>query len=131
MINHVVIDGRLCADPETRSISSGSIAEFTVCHNQYRKVNDQWEETPHFFVVTCFGRLAERCIETLKKGDPCIVAGRLQQDQWKDKHGNARSRVKVVAQSVEKIARDTPKHRGTQSQERRHQQSATHDEIPF
>jgi single-strand DNA-binding protein len=58
------------------------------------------KETSFFDVVT-FGQLAETCGEYLSKGRAVLVDGRLREHSWDAPDGGRRSRIEVVAASVE------------------------------
>ena len=55
-----------------------------------------------WFDVECWGRLAERCAEFLKKGAKVAVFGRMKKDTWKDKEsGSNRSKIVFTARDVQ------------------------------
>ena len=41
------------------------------------------------------------CAEYLNKGRAVLVEGRLKQDRWEDENGNKRSKLKIVALTVQ------------------------------
>ena len=55
-----------------------------------------------FFVdVVVWGRQAETCSQYLSKGSQVFVEGKLQLDQWENKEGEKRSKIKVRADRVQ------------------------------
>lgn len=102
-INSVCISGNLTRDPELRRTASGtSVMNFSVAVNESRK-NQQtgdWEEYPSYIDCTMFGRGAESLSDIMCKGMKVCVAGKLRQNRW-EKDGQARSKVEVVANTVE------------------------------
>ncbi|MCK6439732.1 MAG: single-stranded DNA-binding protein, partial [Planctomycetes bacterium] len=59
-----------------------------------------------FIDVVAWRRLAESCGDFLVKGSPVFVEGRLEQDSWETPAGEKRSRIRVVAYSVQFIRRE-------------------------
>ena len=60
------------------------------------------EETT-FVDCEAWGRTAEVMAQYLSKGKPVFVDGRLKLDQWQDKDGNNRSKLKVVIENFQFI----------------------------
>lgn len=100
MLNHVALQGRLVKDPEIRyTANQKAVAEMRLAvERDFR--NENGERPADFFTVVCFGGTAEHIERYFKKGDPILVAGRLQQEQWQDKDGNKRESIKVYAGNV-------------------------------
>jgi len=55
-----------------------------------------------FLDVETWTRLAVYTDSNFSKGKGIRIVGRLKQDRWEDKEGNPRSRLKLVADYVEK-----------------------------
>ncbi len=100
--NSVTLIGNLTRDPEPKDVGEGRVCKFSLAVNKKfkRRDRDELVEEVSFFDVECWGRLAEVCLEHLGKGDPVFVAGALKQNRW-EKDGNARSRVVIVARTVQ------------------------------
>lgn len=97
-LNTCTISGNLTRDPESRTTNGGmTITRLSVAVAGREKVNGEWQDRPDFLDVEVFGDQAERAAEWLAKGAHVEVAGRLRQDRWKDKDGNKRNAVKVIA----------------------------------
>ncbi len=102
-INMVQAAGRLTRDPNVRTINDKSpVADFglAINHRYKTKAGDQKEEVT-FVDVECWGTTAVNVGKFLKKGSSCFVVGRLKLDSWQDKEGQKRSKLKVVADSVQ------------------------------
>ena len=54
-----------------------------------------------FYDVTVWGKKAELCNQYLSKGRQIVVDGRLHQERFQDKQGNNRSKVTIIADSVQ------------------------------
>ena len=99
----VTATGNLTRDPEVRALAnSQSVASFGLAINRRYKGSDgEMKEDVTFVDVEAWGRTAELVGQYLTKGRACFIEGRLKLDQWDDKDGNKRSRLKVVADSVQ------------------------------
>ncbi len=101
--NKVIIAGNLTRDPQVRFFANErAVADIGIAVNRRWKDKDgaQQEETT-FVDVECWGRTAELVGQYLSKGRACLVEGRLKLDQWEDKDGNRRNKLKVVADTVQ------------------------------
>ena len=96
-----IIAGNLTRDPEMRATTSGtSVLSFSVAVNRNYKnsAGDNVEETS-YIDCTAWGKAGEIINQYLKKGDPILVSGRLNQRSWEDKEtGKKRSAVEVVVE---------------------------------
>lgn len=96
MVNKIIIQGRLVADPELRATASGvSYMEFTVAWSEkYKEV-----ETKCFLRCKAWRHTAEFVNNYFRKGQEIVVEGRMQTETW-DKDGQTQSRTIC---SVEKV----------------------------
>lgn len=101
-LNKAMIIGNLGRDPEMRYTPSGQpVTQFTVAVNRnYRDQNGEWQEETEWFRVVCWGQLAERTAEYLRKGRKVYVEGRLQTRQWEAQDGTKRTTTELVANTV-------------------------------
>lgn len=101
--NRVILVGNLTRDPELRYTPSGTaVTDIGLAVNDYRKgPNGETVEETTFVDVTLWGRTAEVASEYLNKGAPCLIEGRLKLDQWQDKEGQKRSKLKVVGDRLQ------------------------------
>jgi single-strand DNA-binding protein len=107
-MNIVLLMGNVTRDIEIRYTSSGAaIGTLGLAMNRsYRTRSGEEREEVCFVDVDVFGQQAEACRNHLSKGSPVLVEGRLRLDQWQDKRsGQSRSRLKVVAESVNFLSR--------------------------
>ena len=103
--NKVMIMGNLTRDPEQRFLPSNTAVVnigLAVNRRWRNKEGEQQEETT-FVDCEAFGRTAEVMNQYLRKGRPVFVEGRLRLDQWQDKEGNNRSKMKVVVEGFQFI----------------------------
>lgn len=62
-------------------------------------VDDPENSAPIWFRIITFGRVAEELLRH-GKGDLVSVCGRVRRNSWKDRDGNARERLEVIADAV-------------------------------
>ena len=141
MINlaKALLAGRLTKDPEVRYTAKGmAVANMRVAVNFRTK--DKKEEA-NFFDVVAFGQLAEQCGEYLSKGRTVLVEGRMRQRSWESEEGGRRSRLEILAATVEFLdpppegARKSPaspaKETGEEGADSAVDSPAEDDEPPF
>ena len=98
--NRVVLMGNLTRDIELKHLQNdNAVASFGIAVN--RKYKDKEETT--FVDCTAWGKTAETMAKYLSKGKPVFVEGRLTLDQWEDKDGGKRSKLKVTVENFQFI----------------------------
>jgi single-strand DNA-binding protein len=102
-INRVTLVGRLTRDPELRTLPSGSsVLQLGLAVNgRQRDEAGNWTDKPNFFDVKVFGNQAEMLAQHLAKGRRVGVDGRLDWSSWEAQDGSKRSKVEVVANTVQ------------------------------
>ncbi|MHB2024497.1 MAG: single-stranded DNA-binding protein [Mycobacteriales bacterium] len=97
----VTVCGNVVADPIRRVTPSGlAVAGLRLASTPRRfdRVSGQWKDAPTLFInVTCWRSLADNVAQSLHKGDPVIVYGRLVFREWKDKEEQARHGYEIEA----------------------------------
>lgn len=98
----VTVMGRLTADPtwgHTKNRDVFANFDVAVNHGYYDRERQQYIETgSSFFSVSTFRNLAINAVESLKKGTPVVVQGRLRLVKWDsgEKHGTT-ARIEASA----------------------------------
>ena len=101
MLNHIVLMGRLVADPELRTTPSGvSVATFALACDRDFKNKQTGERETDFVNIVVWRQTAEFVSRYFTKGRMAVVEGRLQTRKYTDKEGNKRTAVEVVADNV-------------------------------
>jgi single-strand DNA-binding protein len=102
-LNRVQIAGHLTRDPESRQIGPDrQVCNFGLAINRRFKGKDgELKEDTVFLDIEAWGRTAELVTQYLTKGAAAYIEGALKLDQWEDKDGQKRSKLKVVADSVQ------------------------------
>ena len=102
-VNKVFLMGNLTRDIELRhTAGDNAVANFGIAINRYYK-NRDGERVEEVTFVDCeaWGYTGENMHKYLKKGRPVFIEGRLKLDQWEDKDGNKRSKLRVVVDRFE------------------------------
>jgi len=103
-INRVVLTGNLTADPELRSLPSGtSVCSLRIACNTRRKdgASGEWVDKPNYFNVTVWGAQGENAARYLSKGRPVAIDGRLEWREWEAQDGTKRQATDIIADSVQ------------------------------
>jgi single-strand DNA-binding protein len=101
--NRVLLIGNLTRNPELRYTPSGvAVSDLGLAVNESFK-NKAGELVEHtcFVDIVVWGRQAETASEYLHKGSPVFVEGRLQLDQWENKDGEKRTKLRVRADRIQ------------------------------
>jgi single-strand DNA-binding protein len=125
-MNSVNLMGRLTRDPELKDTGSVKVINFSVGFNDpFNK------DKSNFIDCVAFGKTAETIGEYLHKGDPIYMTGRLQQDKWKDKSGDNRSKIVMNVERFS-FAPKSSGSGGTNANERRDTEVAEPQmDVPF
>jgi single-strand DNA-binding protein len=103
-INRVVLTGNLTADPDTRSLPSGTtVCNLRIASNTRCKDTStgEWVDKPNYFNVTVWGAQGENCARFLHKGRPVAIEGRLEWHEWETPEGQKRQGIDIIANSVQ------------------------------
>lgn len=107
-LNKVMLIGRLTRDPETRVFSNGGkVAKigFAVNNRKKNQETGQYEDVPVFLDIEAFNterrKLADLVEQYLRKGHQAYIEGSLQLDQWTDKDGQKRSKLKIILDNLQ------------------------------
>lgn len=97
--NKVILVGNLTEDPQLKATPSGvAVVSFRIAVGRRFKTEGQPEAD--YFTIVAWRNTAEFIGRHFGKGDSILVCGQLQQRAYKDKEGNSRSVVEVVADEV-------------------------------
>ena len=100
----ITVHGNLVADPDYKITPSGvSLARVRIASTTRvydTTVNDWRDRDTSFFTVSCWRALAEHVRDSVAKGDPVVVTGRLVPREWETKEGDKRSTFEIEALTV-------------------------------
>jgi single-strand DNA-binding protein len=100
-VNVITVSGNLGRDPEVSYTPAGmAVCKFSVAVNDRKKDGGDWKDATTWLRVTVFGKTAENAGQYLAKGKGVIVTGKLEVDTYKDKAGQERTSVGIVASDV-------------------------------
>ncbi len=100
MLNHIVLMGRLTADPELRRTTAGTpVASFRLAVDRDFKDSSGVRQTD-FIDCIAWRNTADFVNRYFARGRMAVVSGRLQIRQWKNKNDETRYSAEVVADSV-------------------------------
>lgn len=105
MINKTIFQGRFTADPTVEQKGGFDMTEFTIAWSE--TYNEK--ETKCFLRCKAWRKQAEHIAKYFKKGQECVVEGRLVTEQW-EKDGQKQSRTVL---NLEKIHFCGPKAGGS------------------
>ncbi len=102
-LNMIVIAGNLTKDPVFRQTTNGTpVVNFYIASNRkYRDAASQWQEEVCYVGVVAWNKLAESCMNRLKKGSGVLVDGELQSHSFKTEDGFNRSIVEIKARRIQ------------------------------
>lgn len=100
-LNHIVIQGRLTAEPELRTTQSGTpVASFTVAVDRDYIGQDNGERGADFISCVAWRKTGEFVSKYFRKGSMIVVSGRLQSRKWEDRDGAKRVSWEINAENV-------------------------------
>lgn len=86
MSDRITIRGNVGNDPQHQVLANGvSITRFSVAttHRGKNRSTGEWEDkSTNWYNVSAFRHLADNTFASLKRGDPVIVRGRVEQRSW-------------------------------------------------
>lgn len=99
MLNHIVLIGRLTADPVLRRTPSGTaVAE--ACLAVERDYSGNGQKETDFINIVVWRGTAEFLSKYFSKGQMAVVSGRLQIRSWEDKKGNKQRSAEVNVENI-------------------------------
>lgn len=100
MLNVVVLTGRLTADPELKTTTSGtSVCSFSIAVDRRYKSGE--ERQADFINIVTWRTTAEFVSKYFKKGQMIAIEGSIQTRRYQDKEGKNRTAFEVVASNVQ------------------------------
>jgi len=99
MLNKAILTGRLTSDPELRRTQNNTaVVSFTLAVN---RSFSRGEQSTDFIDIVAWSSTAEFVSKWFRKGMLIAVVGHIQTRTWKDKDGNSRKSVEVIAEEVQ------------------------------
>lgn len=114
MLNVIAIMGRLTSDPELRTTPSGTnVATFRIACDRNYVANGE-ERGCDFIPVVAWRQQADFVCKYFGKGSMIVIDGCLQSRSFKDKDGNNRTAIEIVAEQINFAgSKESPAHTET------------------
>ena len=99
----ITLTGNLGADPRIRTVGPEKtpVTEFSIAHTPRLRQGEVWKDgATTWYRITCWRKLAENVVGSLRRGDAIIVTGRLRPTEWFDKNGVVQRSDEVDAITV-------------------------------
>lgn len=126
MLNKVILQGRLVADPELRRTQSGTaVVSFRIAVDRNYKSKDANAQTADFINIVAWRQTAEFISRYFTKGSMILIEGSIQTREYTDNDNKRRYVTEVNAENVNFCG---PKNSGTGSDN--NGGYAAHDEAP-
>ena len=101
MLNKIILQGRLVADPELKNTPAGvPVATFKLAVERDRKNKETGEKETDFIPILAWRSTAEFASRYFQKGRMMLVEGRLQIRSYTDRDGNKRTAAEVQADNI-------------------------------
>lgn len=108
MINKVILLGNVGADPEIRTLESGTkVARLRLATTE-RIFNRQTQETKEhteWHSVVLWRGLADVADKYVRKGSQLYIEGSIRSNEWTDKEGGKRYGIEIVASDMKLLGR--------------------------
>lgn len=119
--NTITVVGNLTKDPTIKYLSTGkAVAEFSIAcnHGWWDREAQVWVDgDTSYFKVECWETMAENVVESLRRGDPVIVIGRLSRrtyvheevtkESWEIKADTIGADLRKRAASLRRVLRQS------------------------
>jgi single-strand DNA-binding protein len=123
---YVTLCGWLGGDVMLRQAAGAPVASFRVASTprRFQRQTETWEDgATQWYTVNAWRSLATNCADSLRRGDPVVVHGKLTARSWVSKTG-----AEVTSFEVEAAFVGHDLNRGTSEFQRRKQPSTAADE---
>ncbi len=108
MVNKVILVGNVGADPEIRTLETGTKVARVRMATTERIYNRQTQETKEYtewHTVVLWSGLADVADKYVRKGSQLYVEGALRSNEWTDKEGVKRYGVEIIARDMKLLGR--------------------------
>ena len=106
--NKVILMGNLTRDPELRTLpnTQTQVCDFSLAVNRrWKDAGGADREEVLFIDCAAFGKTGQTIGESLTKGRPIHIEGRLRFEQWEQEDGQKRSKIRVVVEQFRFVDR--------------------------
>lgn len=98
----LTLNGYVGQEPELRTTKTGvpALSLRVASTPRYHSANGWVDGVTNWMTVLCYRQLAVNCKQSLVKGDPVLVQGRLRAQEWFDGNGERHERQVIEAVSL-------------------------------
>lgn len=95
--NKVSLIGRLGAKPETQELKGGYLlTRFSIATREpYKDKTGAWHDNTQWHQITAWGKMAERIVRSLDKGQEVALEGKLVNRSYESKAGEKRYSTEI------------------------------------
>jgi single-strand DNA-binding protein len=86
-MNHVILSGRICSDPNYNATTSSRVCKFRIAVNRRFKNQSTGQYDADFINCTAWNSTADFVHGYFHKGDGIVVSGELRNSDYTDKNG--------------------------------------------
>jgi single-strand DNA-binding protein len=131
MINHIVLIGRITADPELKHTQNGiAFCNFTLAVERNYK-DSAGNKMSDFITCTAWKQQAELLNQYVKQGDMLGIEGSLQSRKYQTQDGQNRTAYEVQVSSMQFLGKGKPKsNKPKTTNERKQQKPVTPEPHP-
>lgn len=98
MLNKFLVEGRLTADPEIKTIGENRLCKFTIACERPKRKGEETAETD-FFPCTAWNRNADVIVDWFGKDDMVTLVGSVRNNRY-EKDGQKRSAIEVKVEEI-------------------------------
>jgi single-strand DNA-binding protein len=102
--SYIKLTGFVTKEPELRTSTKGDAVctiRLGVTDRFLHRETGEWRESePSYYDVTCWRRLAENVVFSLRKGERITIHGTCRNKVWVDRNNNPRVELEITANSV-------------------------------
>ena len=127
-VSKAIFIGRLTRDPEVKNVGDQPLASFGIAVNRKFK----GEEAVSFYDIDAWGKLAESIGQFAKQSDVVYLECRMKVDNFEDKQGQRRSKVRFTATSFNFLPGGAPKTESLpKDKPQTNDETSTEEDVPF
>lgn len=125
MLNRITIVGRVVADPEIRTTTTGkTVCPFNIANQRNAKVNGEYKTD--FYKCVAWGMCGEYIVRNFRKGDLIVIDGCIQTNEYPAKNGEKKKDTEIVVGSAYSVGK-----RGNIANDAVSELEETNEELPF
>lgn len=131
--NFVFLAGLVGKDPEVMATRQGKLAKFTLATKEtWKDAEGEWKEVTDWHNIVCFGGVADKVADFIKKGDRVSIRGQIKNKNYVDKDGNKRFATDIRAEHVtQMIAKSDVPNTGYKNKQAENNPEPSNDDAPF